>query len=394
MSESGPRRGIQRQLNLLDYALSGLFRRKWKNCGILLVFTAVIFLFGSLQLMTRGLNESVNTLLASAPDITVQQMSAGRQVSLPISHALEIQKIFGVRDVQPRIWGYQFDDANGANYTIIGMSPQKPLPQLIEGRYPEGGSHGQVVASLDVMESLQLGSRRSFSFFRPDLTQASFTVVGIFSPDADLAVADTILMSINDARDLFQIEKDRVTDLLVSVGNPREIDTIAAKIADLVPGSRVITKKQILKTYSVVFSWRSGFGSVCLIAALAAFVILAYDRATGLAREDYKEMGILKVLGWRTGDVMAIRLWEAALVSLTSFIMGYGLAWVHIVWWKGLLFSPLLLGWSVLRPELSMVPPFVFSDLLQLFALSVLPYLAATVVPAWKSGVVRPETVI
>ena len=385
-------RRIQYHLNLIDYALGGLARRRWRNCGLLLVFTAVIFLFGSLQLLTRGLTEMSATLLAAAPDITVQQMLGGRQATLPVTSAAEVDKILGVRQVKTRIWGYHFDEANGANYTVIGMQPQQPPPLLARGRYPEAA--GEVVISHQVRQSLQLGQRQSFSLFRPDLTQASFTVVGEFAPETDPVLADAILMSLADGRDLFMMAEDRVTDLLVAVANPREIDTIAAKIAERVPGSRVITRKQILKTYTVVFSWRSGFGSVCLLAALAAFVILAYDRATGLARDDIQEMAILKVLGWQAGEVMAIRFWEAVIVSCTAYVLGYMLAWFHIVWGGGVLFRPLLLGWSVLRPELALVPPFVLGDGLQLFALSVLPYLAATVVPAWKSGMVRPDTVI
>lgn len=388
------RQHVQRQLNLLDYALATLWRRKLKNCGMVLVFTVVVFLFGSLQLMTRGLTEAAEEILLTAPEITVQQMSAGRQVSLDQAAGAEVAEILGVSRVVPRIWGYHFDEANGANYTVVGMRPAGQLSPLVEGRYPQEGSSGEVVISHEVQTSLDLGSRRSFSLFRPDLTMKSCTTVGFFNVQSGPVTADTIFMTMADARDLFQLGPHQITDLLVYVANPREVDTIAGKIAAKIAGSRVLTRNQIMKTYNVIYSWRSGFGGICLLASLVAFVILAYDRASGLSREDLREMAILKILGWQVGEVMAIRFWESVVVSCTAFLIGYGLAWLHVVWWQGMLFQPLMLGWSVLRPEFRFVPSFQFADLLLLFSISVLPYLAATVVPAWKSGMVRPDTVI
>lgn len=389
---------LQRQVNLLDYALTSLYRRRLKNIGIFMIFGVVIFVFASFQLMTRGLTEAARELLQDAPDITVQQMSAGRQVALDASHVDELHSLFGVNRIVPRIWGYYFDEGNGANYTVVGLDLQslakEQLPPLEEGRHPAGGHSGEAVLSRSVKESMGLGSRRSFSLFRPDLSMASFTTSGTFSESASLATADIVLMSLADSRDLFAIPEQFVTDLMVYVTNPREIDTVASKIAERIPGSRVLTRKQIMKTYTVVFSWRSGFGGICLLSSLLAFVILAYDKASGLTREDLREVAILKILGWQATDVMAIRFWESGIVSMLALMLGYMLAWVHVVWWQGFLFRPLLLGWSVLRPELHIVPSFHHADLLMIFAISVLPYLCATVVPAWRSGMVRPDTVI
>lgn len=389
---------FHRQLNLLDYALSSLHRKRLKNTGILVVFSAVIFLFSSVQLMTRGLSETAETVLQQAPDITVQQLSAGRQVALDISAVESVRSIFGISSITPRVWGYYFDESNGANYTVLGLKiedlPENMLPALEEGTLPEKNRQGDVVISESVRESLGLGSRKNFSLFRPDLSMMSFSVSGMFAEATSIVTADTLFMSLADARELFAMAPAKVTDLLVNVGNPRETDTIAAKIAGRIPGSRVITRNQIIKTYSVVFSWRSGFGSVCLLAALSAFVILAYDKASGLTREDQREVGILKILGWRATDVMAVRFWESGIVALLALSIGYSLSWVHVVWGRGILFEPLLLGWSVLRPKITLVPSFSLNELLLIFSVTVLPYLCATVIPAWRSAIIRPDTVV
>jgi ABC-type lipoprotein release transport system permease subunit len=391
---------LGRLLNILDYALYSLKRKLFKNVSVFSIFTLVIFLFGSFQLVSKALTEAAETILATAPDITVQQMSAGRQVSIAASAKIEIAEIFGIKKTDERIWGYYFDEDNGANYTVIGVQPQFDNPpatrllDLAEGRLPVAGERGKVVVSENIRHHLQLGTRKHFSLFRPDLSQASFETVGLFDRKGDILTADLILMSLPDARDLFAIPEGFVTDLLVYVANPNEIETIAVKISDTLPGSRVITRNQILKTYKVVFNWRSGLGTICLLTALAAFVILAWDKASGLSQEEMKEVGILKILGWQTSDIIFLRFCESLSVSLLAFLTGYLLAWVHVVFFDGALFRPVFLGWSVVRPAFSLVPPFAVDDLLLVFSISVIPYLCATAVPAWRAASVRADSVI
>lgn len=391
---------LGRLLNILDYALYSLRRKFFKNASVLIIFILVIFLFASFQLVSRALTEAAQKILATAPDITVQQLSAGRQVEIATSAKAQLAPIFGIKTIDDRIWGYYFDASNGANYTIIGLSTlvndsfSTPQFGIYEGRLPAADKRGQVVISDTVRRLLQLGNRKNFSLFRPDLTQASFKTVGLFTKKTDILTADLIVMNLADARDLFAIADGFVTDLLVAVANPEEIDTIARKISEKLPGSRVITRNQILKTYKVVFTWRSGLGTICLLTALAAFVVLAWDKASGLSQEEIKEVGILKILGWQTGDIIFLRFCESLSLALLAFCCGYLLAWVHVVFLNGALFRPVFLGWSVIRPNVTLAPPFAAADLLVVFSLSVIPYLCATAVPAWRAATVRADKVI
>jgi ABC-type lipoprotein release transport system permease subunit len=389
-----------RLLNIFDYALASLRRKLLKNTVVFAVFSLVVFLFSSFQLTCTALTEMARQVLITAPDITVQQMSAGRQSSIPLTVQEQLASIYGIKRIDARIWGYYFDEKNGANYTVLGIpampvaGQDHPWPGLAEGRLPVPGERGKVVLSGYVRQHLQLGNRKYFSLFRPDLSLASFEAVGIFTEESAPISADIIFMTLADARDLFAIPEGLVTDLLVYAGNPLEIDTIAGKIRDRTAGLRVITKDRIMKTYEAVFSLRSGFGTICLVAALAAFIILAWDKASGLSHEELREVGILKILGWQTGDILLLRIFESATVSLFAFLSGWLLAWIHVGYFDGLLFRPIFLGWSVLRPALSLAPPLVLSDTLLVFSISVLPYLCATAVPAWRAAVVRADSVL
>jgi ABC-type lipoprotein release transport system permease subunit len=395
-------KNIEKQLNILDYALSSLWRRRMKSLSVLLVFATVIFLLASFQMVTQALSDKAAQVLAHTPEITLQKMSVGRQEAIPLAYKDNLSEIFGIRRVVPRIWGYYFDEVRLANYTVMGLDVNT-MPEgarldttLAKGTMPgpEDEEPGRVAIGHSIKKALDLSGRNTFSLFRPDLTLKPFTVSGEFSQDTDILTHDLIVMGLADARDLFAIPAGLVTDLCVYVANPKEIETIAKKISEALPSVRVLTRPQIQKTYQVVFGWRSGFGSICLLTALAAFAILAWDKASGLSPEERREIAILKVLGWETSDILAVRFWESVIVSGLACILGLTAAYVHVVYFAGSLFRPVLMGWSVLRPDLRLVPSMAAGDILLIMAFTVIPYLAATVIPAWRSATVPADSAL
>ena len=86
------------------------------------------------------------------------------------------------------------------------------------------------------------------------------------------------------------------------------------------PDTRPIVRDEILRTYDSVFNWRSGILVVILSGAVMAFIIFAWDKASGLSAEERKEIGILKAIGWETSDVILMKFWEGAVISLSSFL--------------------------------------------------------------------------
>jgi len=131
-----------------------------------------------------------------------------------------------------------------------------------------------------------------------------------------------------------------------------------------------------------------------LVGALLAFVIFSFDRAAGLSAEERREIGILKAIGWETGDVLRMKLWEGAVLSLTAFVVGYLLAYVHVFFYSAALFAPVLKGWAVLYPEFSPLP---FVDGLQvatLFFFTVFPYSVASLIPIWRTAITDPDQVM
>jgi len=133
---------------------------------------------------------------------------------------------------------------------------------------------------------------------------------------------------------------------------------------------------------------------VILSAAVLAFALVAWDKAAGLSAEERREIGILKAIGWETSDVLTVKLWEGAVVSLTAFGLGWLAAYGHLFLGGAPLFEPVLRGWSTLSPARRLVPAAGGLEVLTLFILTVVPYTVATVVPAWRAATTDPDAVM
>jgi len=203
-----------------------------------------------------------------------------------------------------------------------------------------------------------------------------------------------MLISEQDFRALFRTPPGHFTDLVLTVRNAREVPTVAAKIVTRLPDTRPISRNEILRTYESIFDWRSGLVVVVLSASILAFVIFALDKASGLSAEEKKEIGILKAIGWDTSDVLLMKFWEGTVISLSSFLVGVILAYVHVFFTSVVLFEPVLKGWSTLYPDFRLAPIISFYQVATLFFLTVVPYTVATIIPSWRAATIDPDSVM
>jgi ABC-type lipoprotein release transport system permease subunit len=369
---------FERHRNVMDFALSSLFRRKTKNISLLLVYTLIIFIIASVIFFVQALKREAALILQNAPDMVVQRLIAGRHDLIPVGYGGKIGAIRGVGDVMPRLWGYYYDAVNGANYTLMAQEGGSPAPgNIIIG---SGVARITRVTEGDLMTLRSAGGA-------PDL----FQVEKILPYGSELVASDLIVMAEKDFRSFFAFPEGQATDLALTVANRNELTTIAAKIVRQFPDARPILKSEILRTYDSVFDWRGGVVIVILGVAALSFLIFAWDKATGLSAEERKEIGILKSIGWETSDVLLLKTWEGAIISLSAFLFGVILAYTHIFFFSASLFAPALKGWSVLYPQFRLTPVIDPYQLSVLFFLTVVPYSAATIIPSWRTATADPD---
>ncbi len=404
---------IEKQRYIIDFTLSSLLRRKVKNFGLLALYTLIVFILASVMFFTYSIKKEAALILKGSPEIIVQKVMAGRHELFPASHIEALQKIRGVAAVRPRLWGYYYDSYVGANYTLLVPPPEEdgteaPAKTITVIENEEGSAarpaqplfrydgaelvKGSLIVGQGVARMRNTAPGDFMPFRATDGTILNLRIAAVLSSESELVSSDLILMAEDDFRKLFGIAQESVTDVTVAVSNAREIPTVAAKIAKLLPDSRPIVRDEILRTYDSIFNWRGGMMIVIFSAAVLAFVIFAWDKASGLSAGERHEIGILKAVGWETSDVIAMKFWEGAVVSLGAFFGGVILAYIHVFFTGSLVFEPALKGWSNLYPHFALTPFVSLEQLTTLFILTVVPYTVATIVPTWRAATIDPDS--
>ncbi|MBU1234992.1 MAG: FtsX-like permease family protein [Proteobacteria bacterium] len=383
---------MTRLLKILEYGLSSLARRKFKNFSIIAIYSFTIAALASILLLTHSLKEIAVNVLADGPDIVVQRLTGGRHDLIPATYAQGIEQLAGVGRVTPRIWGYYYDSLYQTNYTMLGVQQDMPQLEMVEGRMVVADGECTVGQGVATAQNAEIGNE--LLLINSAGIGSTCEITGMFKARSNLWTNDLILFTKDDLQRFFATPAGLATDITVEVFNPKEIPVVAQKIRQLFPDTRPVTINEILHTYESVFNWRSGMMLTIFASSLIAFSILAWDKATGISGEEKQEIGILKAIGWDTGDILALKFSEGSVISVTAFLLGIFFAYIHVFLLGAPLLVPVLKGWSVLFPPLHLVPYVNMYQIFTLGFLTIVPYMASTVIPSWKSAITDPESIM
>ncbi len=383
---------MNRHAKILEYALSSLLRRKYKNLGLVVVFSLVIAILSSVLFFTDSLRSEATAMLAAAPQLVVQRLSGGRHDLIPLAYGEKIRRIPGVGKVVPRYWGYYYDYLTRGNYTLLAVDQDRPDLQLLEGSLPTAVGECAIGEGVARAGMIGLGGYLVLADGRGQY--AALKIRGIFSASSNLLTNDLVVMTREQLLQIFSQPADLATDLAVQVYNEAETALIAKKIKLLLPDARPITRGELIRTYEAVFNWRSGMVLTMFLGALVAFCILAWEKAAGLSAGEGREIGILKAIGWETGDILELKFWEGMAISLTSFLTGLLIGYVHVFFLGAVLLAPAIKGWSVIFPRFALNPDVSLYQILVMLVLTVVPYTACTIVPSWKAAITDPDIVM
>ena len=372
---------IERHKSFLDFTLSSLLRRKWKNISLIVVYAIIVFLITSVLFFGSAVRREAEAVLEGAPEMIVQRVIAGRHDLIPMSYADELKKIRGIRKVKGRLWGYYFHQGSGSNYTLMATDNFK----IDEDETIIGDG---VLRTWGTIHENQL----FFKAFNGE--SVTLNIKNTFSADTELVSSDLILVNESVFRKISGVPMGFVTDLAATIRNLKETPTIADKVVTALPDTRPVLRDEIRRTYISLFDWRSGYIIVLLSGAVLAFFIFAWDKATGLTAEEKTEIGILKAIGWDASDILLLKFWEGLVICLTAFVLGVMAAYMHVFFASAPLFEHALKGWSVLYPSFKLKPDLDGYQLAVVFALSVLPYVLITIVPAWRAAITDPDVVM
>ncbi len=372
---------IERHRYFLDFTLSSLLRRKWKNISLIAVYSSIVFMITSVLFFAGAIRREAEAVLQDTPEMVIQKLMAGRHDLIPLNYIEKIKEIRGVRDVKARLWGYYYHQAAGSNYTVM-VTDDMALKD------------DEVVIGHGVLRTWGTVREKQLYIKGYDANLLILKIKSILNADTDLFSSDLILTTASTFRRIFGVPAGFATDLTAKIRNLNETQTIAEKVVSILPDTRPVLREEILRTYMSLFDWRSGYVLVLLSGAVLAFFIFAWDKATGLSGNEISEIGILKALGWDTADILLLKFWEGLVICLTAFFIGVIGAYVHVFFTDAPLFEHALKGWAVLYPLFRLKPEINLYQLAVVFALTVFPYVLITIVPAWRIAITDPDAVM
>lgn len=384
-------------LYIIEYAINSLLRQKYKTIFIFFIFSILVFLLSSLFFITNSIKHELNSTVDSLPEITIQKIKAGRLIETDINVVDEVLQIAGVESAVSRVWGYYYFENAGVNFALVGIDEYELHYKESLSRVAEllDFSKSSMIVGEGVKRVMQKSYYKEyFNFIKPDGTLKRLDIGGIFKGDTELESNDVIVMSKESVREIFDIDKAKATDIVAKVANPDEIATIASKIKLLYPDARVITKDDLKISYQNIFDYKSGVFLALFIVAIFTFFMIIYDKASGLSSEQKREIGVLKALGWRVDDVLKERFYEGFILSFFAYMTGTISALFFVYILKAPLMQNIFTGYSQLKTSFTLTYVFDIQTMALIFFLSVPIYIAATIIPSWRSATLEADEVM
>jgi ABC-type lipoprotein release transport system permease subunit len=388
-------------LYLIQYAINAILRQKSKNLFIVVIFVSLTFLLSSIFFISHSIKYELELTVDALPQIIVQKIKAGKSYEIDISAIDDILELPGVSDAIARVWGYYYFENAGVNFTLVGIDQY-------ENQYKD--SFTNIVNKFDIEKlsqnsSMIVGSgvkkimdqnyyKKYFNFIKPDGSFKRINIGGVFDSDIQLEANDIIILSKDDARTIFGMDKNKATDIVVKVANPKEISTIATKIKLIYPDTRVITNEDLKVSYQNIFDYKSGIFLAIFVISIFTFFMIIYDKSSGLSSEEKREIGILKAIGWTIDDILKEKFYESFIISILSYIIGIILAFGFVYMLQAPLLRNIFVGYSNLKTTFELPFVFDFQTLFLVFFLSVPIYIAATIIPSWKTATLEADEVI
>ncbi len=377
---------ISLNLQLFTFALGTLKRYLLKNVLIVLVYTLLVMLLATLFFIQAGMKAEVQKSLYELPDIVIQNQKALRYTTIDDKNLEKILDIYGVSDVSVRVYG-EYKLKNSQNIiSIIGIDPYENQKEsyLIELLYNNELQQGEMFLSQPLKKLFATSYYEDyFNFINPSLEIKKVAFKTTFQPQTMKQDLLCVMLK-EDAKEVLGYSVSEFTDIAITLSNSNELVNIVAKLQQIYPNAKIITKEDEESKVQILFDYNSGIFISLFIIALFTFFMIVLEKTSGISSAEKKEIGILKALGWRIEDVLKVKLYEGAMISFISYSIGVLLAIFYILIFEGYyikdIFSNLLALGSISNFPLVID----FQGLVLLFLLSVPVYIAATIIPSWK----------
>jgi ABC-type lipoprotein release transport system permease subunit len=373
-------------------AIKCLLKNPVRSIVVILCLTTLLSPFVTAIAICEGIKSQYSNSLRDGGDVYVARDNYGSNAPIELNIIQQLGRIQGITKVVPRVIGRTY--VKGRFLAILGIAPAS-IPssiRIVQGRGPR--AKGDVIIGHKAAECLNLSVGRRFAIKRNP--GQVFQIVGLFHSHCNIWNADLLVMTFEDAVDLFGLE-GRATDLMVYTRpGYEEIVDIIVRLSEQEqetgqPVLRVQTRELIDRYSQRGFNIKAGVftGFYCLVLALG-IPSIGVISGFGLA-ERRREIGVMKAFGWQTEEVLEMVALENLILSIMSmpFIILVAAVWMHL--FNGVVINRFFIAsFDIMIPF--PVPSRIFPIPLVLgIMMAMILTMVGSIYSTWKTAVVPPS---
>ena len=372
-----------------------LLKHKSKHIAIFIISILIVFLISSVLFISNSLKKEAFSTLENQSDFVIQKINSGKILDTPTSWIEDFSFINGVKNTQQRVYGQYYFMPENVYFTIVGLdlfeeNTNKNLKELLK--------------ILNISDFLQKDSMiigngikkifdkyHYFDSYDFKLSNNKLTTVKIFKDlpqEANLVANDLIIMDINLAKIILNINEEDSTDIVLNVPNNLERQNIKEQLILKHSNIRILQKESLKKEYENMFNYKGGIFLVLFIVVIFTFILILYQRYSMISSNDKKEIGILKAVGWSIKDIIKLKIIENFIVGFMAFIIGIIISYIFVFILNAPILKNIFIGFSNIQNDFILNPNIDFTIIVTLFLFFIIPFLSAILIPVWKISII------
>ena len=372
-----------------------LLKHKSKHIAIFIISILIVFLISSVLFISNSLKKEAFSTLENQSDFVIQKINSGKILDTPISWIEDFSSINGIKNTQQRVYGQYYFMPENVYFTIVGLdlfeeNTNKNLKELLK-----------ILNISDILQkdSMIIGNGikkifdkyHYFDSYDFKLSNNKLTTVKIFKDlpqEANLVANDLIIMDINLAKIILNINEEDSTDIVLNVPNNLERQNIKEQLILKHSNIRILQKESLKKEYENMFNYKGGIFLVLFIVVIFTFILILYQRYSMISSNDKKEIGILKAVGWSIKDIIKLKIIENFIVGFMAFIIGIIISYIFVFILNAPILKNIFIGFSNIQNDFILNPNIDFTIIVTLFLFFIIPFLSAILIPVWKISVI------
>ena len=371
-----------------------LIKHQSKHLAIFIISIFIVFLISSVLFIKNSLQKEIFSTLENQSDFIIQQTNGSKIVNTPVSWIDDFSSINGVKNTQQRVYGQYYFLPENVYFTIVGIdlfeeNTNKKLNELLKSldisNFLENDSMIIGDGIKKIFDKYNYFDSYDFKLSNSDLK--NIKVFNSLPKDLNLVANDLIIMDINLAKEILNINENESTDIVLNVPNNLERQNVKEQLLLEHSNLRILQKDELKKEYENMFNYKGGIFLILFIVVLFTFILILYQRYSMISSTDKKEIGILKAVGWSIKDIIKLKIMENFIVGFMAYIIGVVFSYIFVFILNAPILKHIFIGFSNMQNDFIFNPNIEINSLITLFLFFMIPFLSAILIPVWKVAV-------